>query len=92
MQPSPDVAGPEAAEALSSLRAVTRQSAHDLNNLLLVIVAFAEPEIAPLGRPSESDLTPIEDTVERCAAITRRLLAECREPAPDAPAEQGHVL
>ena len=74
----PAVFAGEAIE-LEALRRVASRSAHDLNNMLTVILASCElAEAAPDGTAGEAPLPAIADAAAACALITDRLLAACR--------------
>lgn len=77
--------------------------AHDLNNLLTVIMAAASAlrERLPADHPGQEDVREIAGAAERAAALTRHLLACSRtgaaaEPTPpragEAPRGTGNVL
>lgn len=57
--------------------------AHDLNNLLTVIMGFSESLLDTMGHdnPIHADLTEIYDAGNRAASLTRQLLAFSRKQA-----------
>ena len=68
-------------QKMEAVGQLTGGVAHDLNNLLTVIISSAEllEEIAPRESPTDRPLKNIMNAVEQAAALTRRLLAFARK-------------
>jgi signal transduction histidine kinase len=66
---------PEGAQRLATLGLVTRSVAHDLNNLLCIIDAYADGIVTGTSTDVATDAARIRDAVARAADMTGQLLA-----------------
>jgi len=64
----------EGAQRLATLGLVTRSVAHDLNNLLCIIDAYADGIVAGMSADVAADAARIRDAVSRAADMTGQLL------------------
>ena len=65
----------EGSHRLATLGLVTRSVAHDLNNLLCIIDAYADGIVAGTAADVVADASRIRDAVSRAADMTGQLLA-----------------
>jgi signal transduction histidine kinase len=87
--PLEPIAVPEHVELqrLQGVAQLAGEVAHDLNNLLAVMLTYAQLTERSLGEghPAGADLREIRIAAERAAALTRRLLVAGRAAPPPAP-------
>ncbi len=82
------------AERLEAIGRVAASIAHDVNNILMSVVALAEfVKTDCAGRPSESDMVSLLDAAWRGARLMRGLLGLSRPAAePPRPTDVGELL
>ncbi|HEX3806954.1 MAG TPA: ATP-binding protein [Gaiellaceae bacterium] len=80
-------------ETVEELRAETRSTAHDLNNLLMAVVGRTELLVRQeLPAEGEAHASQIRDAAYRAAALVRRLLTSDPAEPPSGPTDLNDVI